>query len=239
MYPFPIGQGGISACPLTSIMLCSIWGRCNWLWLWCCVVDFCHVLWTITCIIYAFLCIMENCNEICVIAMYKFSGGHARKFRCFFLFQMTGFLQKSDQFSVKSVRDSVAEFWWNSAWVVTWPARSAALSMWARFGPSARNFFSIFQNSFNSIQIFSELPKFIEICRNIIKMQDIFFRILVSKYTIFYLYNISLYKIPRSQTLVKFFRNIQARKNLETLHSPLFPVQQIIQNRSTFFTEQN
>jgi hypothetical protein len=28
-----------------------------------------------------------------------------------FLFQMTGFLQKSDQFSVKSVRDSVAEFW--------------------------------------------------------------------------------------------------------------------------------
>jgi hypothetical protein len=97
LYPFLNGQGGISACPLTSTMLCSIWGRCSWLWLWCCVVDFRHVLWTITCIIYAFLCLVDNCNEICVIVMYKFSGGHAKNL-CYFLLQITSFLQKSTDF---------------------------------------------------------------------------------------------------------------------------------------------
>jgi hypothetical protein len=48
-----------------------------------------------------------------------------------------------------------------SAQVAMWAARSAGSYLWARFGPSDKNSFSIFQNSFNSIQIFSELPKFV------------------------------------------------------------------------------
>jgi hypothetical protein len=44
-----------------------------------------------------------------VIVMYKFSGGHAKKLRCFLL-QMTGFFAKVIRFSAKSDRDSVAEF---------------------------------------------------------------------------------------------------------------------------------
>jgi hypothetical protein len=45
---------------------------------------------------------------------------------------------------------------------------------WPRFGPSAGNSFSNFQNSFNLIQIFSELPKFIATCRNLRKIQTKF-----------------------------------------------------------------
>jgi hypothetical protein len=93
-------------------MLCSIWGRCSWLWLWCCVVDFRHVLWTITCIIYAFLCLVDNCNEICVIVMYKFSGGHAKNL-CYFFASNNRFSTKVDRFSAKSGQDSVADFLWN------------------------------------------------------------------------------------------------------------------------------
>jgi hypothetical protein len=49
---------------------------------------------TILYIIYVFLCIVDNWNEMYVIVMYKFSGCHAKKF-VVFLLQMAGFLEKS------------------------------------------------------------------------------------------------------------------------------------------------
>jgi hypothetical protein len=44
---------------------------------------------------------------MCVIVIYKFNGGHVKKFRYFFF-------ASNDRFSAKSGRDSVVEFWLNS-----------------------------------------------------------------------------------------------------------------------------
>jgi hypothetical protein len=52
-----------------------------------------------------------------------------------------------------------------------------------------------------------------------------------------YSLNIASYKISRTQTMIKLLINIHIKKNLETLHAPIFTSQQIIQNSSPFFTE--
>jgi hypothetical protein len=57
-----------------------------------------------------FLCIVDNYTEMYVIVMYKFSGGHARNFCCFFA-SNDRFSAKIDRFSAKSGQDSVAKFW--------------------------------------------------------------------------------------------------------------------------------
>jgi hypothetical protein len=88
-------------------------------------------LWIIHGLFHAFLCIVDNWNEMCVIMMYKFSGCHVNKFCCFFA-SNDRFSRKVGRFFAKSGRDSVVKFRLNSAdlWVNSVNLSASSTEFW-------------------------------------------------------------------------------------------------------------
>jgi hypothetical protein len=91
--------------------------------------------------------------------------------------------------------------------------------LWATFGPMVGYCFSFFLESYPRNT--SKLPKCVEICRNLQKMQNKFcwnpcWEIYPEHLTTLpFSHNVTQYKCPRNQSLFKLFKHICTCKNLK------------------------